>query len=104
MNNQQNQPFEQKEYFETNVKQNPESEVEITKPKTKNMLVLGELNRGVKTFENLQKNTGLDNSQLNEILENLENKGSIRVQQKQGLLGMKVEIYPTEKGFKEYYS
>ena len=34
-------------------------EQEFRKPSTKKMLVLGELNRGTKSFENVQKNTGL---------------------------------------------
>ena len=73
-------------------------------PKTKNMLVLGELNRGSKTFESVQKNTRLDAEELNKILEQLEDQGLLKVQQKQGLFGVKIELYPTEKGFKEYYS
>ena len=67
-------------------------------------MVLGELNNGTRTFEKVQKNTGLDSEELNKILENLEKQGLLKVQQKQGLFGLKVELYPTEKGFKEYYS
>ena len=81
-----------------------ETKQEIPKPKTKNMLVLGELNKGTRTFENVQKNTGLDSEELNKILEQLETQGLLKVQQKQGLFGLKIELYPTEKGFKEYYS
>ena len=36
------------------------------------MLVLGELNSGIKTFERVQKNTGLDAEELNKVLEQLE--------------------------------
>ena len=75
-----------------------------SKPQTKNMLVLGELHRGVKLFENIQKNTGLTTEELNSILEDLENNGLMKAQQKSGLFGMKTELVPTEKGFKEYYS
>jgi hypothetical protein len=74
------------------------------KPQTKNNLVLGALNRGSKTFEDIQKNTGLDNSELDAILEDLENNGLMKVVHKQGMLGPKTEILPTDKGFKEYYS
>ncbi|MBT8252168.1 MAG: hypothetical protein KJO99_04990 [Nitrosopumilus sp.] len=81
-----------------------EPPTQISKPQTKEMLVLGELNRGSKSFENLQKNTGFNNNELNSILEKLEKDGLMRVEQKQGLFGPKVELYPTEKGFKEYYS
>ncbi|MBT7474207.1 MAG: hypothetical protein HN619_06095 [Nitrosopumilus sp.] len=75
-----------------------------SKPQTKNMLVLGELHRGVKLFENVQKNTGLTNEELNSILEDLETNGLMKTQQKPGLMGMKTELLPTDKGFKEYYS
>ena len=75
-----------------------------SKPQTKNMLVLGELHRGVKQFENIQKNTGLTTDELDSILEDLENNGLMKAQQKSGLFGMKTELVPTDKGFKEYYS
>ncbi|MGB0723991.1 MAG: hypothetical protein ACPGN7_01155, partial [Nitrosopumilus sp.] len=75
-----------------------------SKPQTKNMLVLGELHRGVRLFENIQKNTGLTTEELNSILEDLENNGLMKTQQKSGLFGMKTELVPTDKGFKEYYS
>ena len=75
-----------------------------SKPQTKNMLVLGELHRGVRLFENVQKNTGLTNQELNSILEDLETNGLMKTQQKPGLMGMKTELVPTDKGFKEYYS
>jgi hypothetical protein len=77
---------------------------EFSKPKNKNILVLGELNRGSNTFEILQKNTGLGNKELDSILEQLENKGMMKVHKKQGLFGPKIELYPTDKGFTEYYS
>jgi len=79
-------------------------QIESSKPQTKNMLVLGALNRGSKTFEHIQKNTGLDDKELDAILEDLENNGMLKVEQKQGLFGSKTELYPTDKGFKEYYS
>ena len=78
--------------------------IESSKSQTKSMLVLGALNRGSKTFENIQKNTGLDDKELDAILQDLENNGMLKVEQKQGLFGSKTELYPTDKGFKEYYS
>ena len=89
---------------ETRGEKIPETREKNPKPKTKSMMVLGELNNGTRTFEKVQKNTGLDSEELNKILENLEKQGLLKVQQKQGLFGLKVELYPTEKGFKEYYS
>ena len=79
-------------------------ETEFRKPPTKNMLVLGELNRGTKTFEKIQKNTGFTSEELEEILENLEKNDLLQISQKQGMFGSKIELYPTEKGMKEYYS
>jgi hypothetical protein len=75
-----------------------------TKPQSKNDLVLGALNRGSKSFESIQKNTGLDNQDLDAILEDLEKNGLMKVVHKQGMFGPKTEIHPTDKGFKEYYS
>ena len=74
------------------------------KPKSTDMLVLGELNHGTKNFDALQKKLGIDNETLNSVLEDLENQGLMRVEQKQGLLGPKIELYPTEEGIKKYYS
>ncbi len=75
-----------------------------SKPQSKEMMVLGELNRGTKTFEGIKKNTGIDDDELNSILEDLENKGMMKVHQKQGMFGVKIELHPTDKGFSEYYS
>ena len=44
------------------------------KPATKNMLVLGEIHRGRRTFESIKKNTGLNNNELDSILNDLEKK------------------------------
>ena len=91
------------EQFESNTSEYQEPP-KSSKPQTKNMLVLGELHRGVRLFENIQKNTGLTTEELNSILEDLESNGLMKAQQKSGLFGMKTELVPTDKGFKEYYS
>ncbi|MCV0409242.1 hypothetical protein [Nitrosopumilus sp.] len=91
-------------YFQKSSMDSPKPEIVPSKPQSKSMLVLGELNRGTKYFENIQKNTGLDNQELESILEDLENNGLMKVNQKQGLFGLKTELLPTDKGFKEYYS
>ena len=67
------------------------------------MLVLGELNRGTNNFDIIQKKLALDNKTLDSILEELESKGFMRVEHKKGLFGLKIELYPTEDGRKEYY-
>ena len=79
----------------------PKSE---SKPETKDIQVLGELNRGAKNFEKIQKITGLERDELASILEDLEKRGLMKVEEKSGLFGPKVELYLTDKGFKEYYS
>jgi len=76
----------------------------IERPATTDMLVLGELNRGANTFEKILKNTGLEREALNSILGELEKKGLMEVVQKKGMLGPKVVLQVTEKGFKEFYS
>ena len=94
----------QENQFEPSYEYSRKPQTKVSRSQTKNMLVLGELNRGSKTFDSIQKNTGLARDELNSILEDLENKDMLRVEQKQGLFGPKIELYPTDKGFKEYYS
>ena len=105
------QPQQEKPFEPSFVKpaQEPQTEsfkpqIDSSKPVSKNQLVLGALNRGSKTFENIQKNTGLDNKELDAVLEDLEKNGLMKVVHKQGMFGPKTEIHPTDKGFKEYYS
>ena len=74
------------------------------KPQSLEMLVLGELNRGVKNFNSIQKNLGIDTEKLDETLQSLENQGLMKVQHKQGVFGPKIELIPTEDGFKKFYS
>jgi len=81
-----------------------EPQIDPSKPQTKNNIVLGALNRGSKSFESIQKNTGLENQELDAVLEDLEKNGMLKVVHKQGLFGPKTELHPTDKGFKEYYS
>ena len=92
------------EYSQKPQMESSEPSVNTSKPQTKNNLVLGVLNRGSKTFENIQKNTGLNNTELDTILEDLEKNGLMKVVHKQGMFGPKTEIIPTDKGFREYYS
>ncbi len=75
-----------------------------TKPESKEKMVLGQINRGYKTFGEIRKTTGFDSEDLNSILEDLEKQGLMRMEQKKGLLGIKVELLPTEKGYREYDS
>ena len=74
------------------------------KPPSLQMLVLGELNRGTKNFDAIQKNLGIDSKTLDKTLQNLEEQGMMEVQNKQGLFGPKIELILTDKGFKRFYS
>ena len=67
----------------------------------KNIIVLGAIRAGIKRFDKIQKIRHIEPEELNSILEKLENRGFIRVEEKKGLLGTKVEILVTEKGSKE---
>jgi len=68
---------------------------------SKETIVLGATQAGIKKFDKIQKITQIEPEELNSILEQLENVGFIRVAEKNGLLGKKVEILVTEKGSKE---
>ena len=74
------------------------------RPQNKEMKVLGELNRGVKDFNKIQKNLNIDNQKLEKILKDLEEQELMEVIKKKGITGIKVELYPTEKGFRKYYT
>ena len=73
------------------------------KSETKDMQVFEVLNYGAENFEKIQKITGLEHDELVSILEDLEKRGMMKVEEKSGLLGSKIELYPTKKGIKEYY-
>ena len=79
----------------------PKSE---SKPETKDMQVFEVLNYGAENFEKIQKITGFERDELVSILKDLEKRGLMKVEEKSGLFGPKVELYLTEKGIKEYNS
>ena len=104
----QNKPTQQGEFesrFEGYRKPQMEASPEMKEENLKkDKIVLRELNRGANTFESIQKNTGMNGKELDSILADLERDGLLKVVQKQGLLGPKIELYPTDKGFREFYS
>ena len=57
-----------------------------------------------KSFETVQKITGLERDELISILDDLEKRGLMRTEQKSGFFGTKIELYVTDKGFQVYYS
>jgi len=69
--------------------------------KSKDIIILGAIQAGIKKFDKIQKITQIEPEELNSILEHLENSEFIRVVEKNGLLGKKIEIIVTEKGSKE---
>jgi len=68
------------------------------KPETKDMQVFEVLNYGAENFEKIQKITGIKHDELVSILEDLEKRGLMKVEEKSGLFGPKVELYLTDKG------
>jgi DNA-binding HxlR family transcriptional regulator len=68
---------------------------------SKDLIVLGAVMRGESKFDKIKKTTQIDAEELNSILEKLEERGFITVQEKKGWLGSKIEIITTEKGKKE---
>jgi DNA-binding HxlR family transcriptional regulator len=68
---------------------------------SKDLIVRGAIMRGVNKFDKIKKTTQMDAKELNSILEKLEERGFITVQEKKGWLGSKIEIITTEKGRKE---
>jgi len=67
----------------------------------KDIIVLGAIRAGIKKFEKIQKIRHIEPEELNSILEQLENRGCVRVEEKKGVLGIKIELLVTEKGSKE---
>ena len=67
----------------------------------KDVIVLGAIKRGNKKFEKIQKATMIEPEELNSILEKLEERGLIDVNEKKSFFGKKIEITVTDKGSTE---
>jgi DNA-binding MarR family transcriptional regulator len=67
----------------------------------KEIIVLGTIKAGIKKFERIQKIRHVDPKEVDSILGQLENKGFVKVEEKKGFLGTKIEIEITDKGSKE---
>ena len=67
----------------------------------KDLIILGAINNGAKQFNKITKITKIEPAELNRILEKLESRGFIRVDEKKGWLGEKIELNITEKGNRE---
>jgi len=75
--------------------------MESTPEEPKDVIVLGAIKKGAKKFENIQKAAQIDAEELNSILEKLEKRELITVEEKKSWLGKKIEIKITDKGSKE---
>ena len=84
--------------------QNLERTVPDPSKRTRDMQVLGSIHQGANTFEKIQRSINIENKDLESILTDLETRQLIKVHEKRGMFGVKVELYTTDKGFKEYYS
>jgi len=67
----------------------------------KEIIVLGTIKAGIKKFERIQKIRHVDPREVDSILGQLENKGFVKVEEKKGFLGIKIEIEITDKGSNE---
>jgi len=67
-------------------------------------MVLERMNRGAKNFKKIQEITGLERDELISILKDLEKRGLMKVEEKSGLFGPKVELYLTDKGSTKIHS
>ena len=68
----------------------------------KETVVLGIISRGVSKFDKISQESNVEPKDLELILQKLENSGLIKVNEKKGLLGTKIEINPTEEGYREF--
>ena len=68
----------------------------------KEIAVLGMISRGISKFGQISQEAKVDPKELESILQKLENSGLIRVDEKKGWLGTKIDIKPTEEGYREF--
>ena len=67
----------------------------------KDVIVLGSIRRGKKKFSDIQNETKISPEELNSILEDLENKKFIKVEESKGWFGKKIELNVTDEGSDE---
>ena len=68
----------------------------------KETVVLGIINHGTSKFDKISRESNVKPKDLESILQKLENSGLIKVGEKNGWLGTKIEIKPTEEGYREF--
>ena len=68
----------------------------------KETVVLGIISRGISKFNKISQESNVEPKDLETILQKLENSGLIKVNEKKGWMGTKIEINPTKEGYKEF--
>ena len=68
----------------------------------KETVVLGMISRGHTKFNKISQEAKIEPKELELILQKLERSGLIRVEEKKGWLGTKIDIRPTEDGYREF--
>jgi predicted transcriptional regulator len=66
----------------------------------KESIVLGSIKAGIKSFDRISKVADISTNELEKVLEKLESRTLIEVNEKKGFLGIKIQINITEKGEK----
>ena len=68
----------------------------------KETVVLGVISQGTSKFDKISRESNVEPRDLESILQKLENSGLIKVDEKKSWHGTKIEIKPTEEGYKEF--
>ncbi|MBO48950.1 MAG: hypothetical protein CL686_02360 [Candidatus Nitrosopelagicus sp.] len=68
----------------------------------KETAVLGMISRGHSKFNKISQEAKIEPKELELILQKLESSGLIKVEEKKGWLGTKIDIKPTEEGYREF--
>jgi len=68
----------------------------------KETVVLGLISRGISKFDKISQESNVEPKDLELILQKLENLELIRVDEKKSWRGTKIEINPTEKGYRKF--
>ncbi len=68
----------------------------------KETVVLGMISRGESKFDKISQEAKVEPKELELILQKLEKSGLIKVEEKKGWLGTKIDIKPTDDGYKEF--
>ena len=68
----------------------------------KETVVLGVISRGISKFDKISRESNVEPKDLESILQKLEDSGLIKVDEKKSWMGTKIEINPTEEGYKEF--